>query len=43
MRVFTAIALFGVSKFTKPLPQEFIDDLFAKLKNNAYVTETVEK
>lgn len=41
--VASAIALFGVSKFTKPLPQEFIDDLFAKLKNNAYVTETVEK
>lgn len=38
--IFSIIAYFVVSKFTQPLPQEFVDDLFSKeAEENAYAQD----
>ena len=38
--VFSALALFIVSAFTKPLPQDFIDELFAPVDDSLIYDET---
>lgn len=41
--ILSAIVFFAVSKFTTPLPKEFVDDLFSKeAEEGAYASENIE-